>query len=80
MSDRDATSDIVNHNPTWRIRQTIFSSRWVRVPMELTAIPPVFFFLKKMSGGLRFSLARDTWWKWKVGMSDSALPQGPCST
>lgn len=61
MARSNATKDSPARG-TWRMRQTIFSSRWVRVPIELTAIPPVFFFLKKMSGGLRFNLARVMQW------------------
>ena len=36
------------------MRCTIFSSRWVSGSSRLMAMPPVFFFLKLMLGGLRF--------------------------
>ena len=38
---------------TCRMRWMVRSSRLVRGSIELMAMPPVFFFLKKMLGGLR---------------------------
>lgn len=51
------------------MRCTILSSRLVSGSMELMAMPPVFFFLKVMLGGLRFR--RMPTWRTEVeGVTD----------
>ena len=47
------TNATTTHPHTCRMRLIILSSRLVSCSIEFTAMPPVFFFLKEMAGGLR---------------------------